>query len=585
MARFISGLTVAVWLLATTLAMAPARSEEVWALRTRFTVTMSEASIDYAEEDAQWRIMFRDGHVAADNIGFAVEFDNGTTLYNTDLACDRTEREAVTTPYGEGTRCHVFFKAQDGAVVEHALTFFKNRPFVLLEMAVTNAGDTPLTVRRFVPVLANAGQMPGLGPATEVTRYPLSIRGGEPVYDPSGPGSWTIFRDPAANRTVALGLLPTGGTQGGMELVPAGEGWAGPVFFDHTPGTVLAPGERTETGTVWMAAGVKAPDDMILNYGWAFAGGGAKTKRTDTPRAWVTVADDQSLGDLLKTARAHQSGIRCALIPASWEGRPGSMRGAAPGYPGSMSSAAGQLAAMNIAPGITLDPLAGDGGKEDWIVKSADGQAWLNPANSDAAEAVKKRVRRTLGWGFQFVAVAPSGIPDEALKAMNLTRAKANALALELTRDAAGNVPVVVAGSGVSAGNAAAWRLAADTVKAMSDYGAAPAAMRLDADALDTLTEEGIAALRDWAGPIEVVGTGKSALRRELSRDVLAGQGGPPPRVEPITDSELDEIETAAEDTAEETSGPVVPEEEQPEKTAEGKGLFRGIKKLGQSIF
>ncbi len=586
MRRLIPRLSTATGLLVLVAMALPAQGEEVWALRTRFTITMSEADIDYAEDDAQWRVKFRDGYVVANNVGFAVEFSDGRVLYNTDLAHDRTVREVLETPFGEGTRCHVYFKAKDGVVVEHFLTLYRTRPFVELGMAVTNTGNTPLTITRFVPVLARPEHFPGLGPSTEATRYPLGIRGGEPVFDPEGPPSWTCLHDPVTGRTLAVGLLPSGGMRGGSELAPSGDGWAGKVFFDHSPGTVLAPGERVETGSVWLAAGVTNPEQMALYYGWAFTVGETKAKRMDLPRAWVTVPDNQGFGNLLKTARAYRSGIRYALVPASWEGRPGSMRGGAPGYPGDMAAAARALSALNIAPGITLDPLAGNGGKQAWVVRAADGQAWLNPKHPDAARLIRKRVNRAVRWGFQFIAVAPSAIPDEALHAMELTRAKANTLALHLARDAAGNVPVVVAGSGISTTNAADWRRAADAIKVMTNYGAAPAPMRLNTDALDPLTKEGIAALRDWTGPIEVVGTGKPGLRRALSREVLSGRGGPPLPVQPAGDTaEPDAIETDAANLAEENEATAVSQEGQPEKPPEEKGLFRGMKRLGRSIF
>jgi hypothetical protein len=103
MARFSLWLSAAAWLLVAVVPVFAAGSDGVWALRTRFTVTMSEADLDYAEDDGQWRIMFRDGQIAANDVGFAVELGDGRVLRNTDLTHDVTDRSAIETPFGPGT--------------------------------------------------------------------------------------------------------------------------------------------------------------------------------------------------------------------------------------------------------------------------------------------------------------------------------------------------------------------------------------------------------------------------------------------------------------------------------------------------
>jgi hypothetical protein len=233
----------------------------------------------------------------------------------------------------------------------------------------------------------------------------------------------------------------------------------------------------------------------------------------------VTVDEGESLDGLhAAVGQWAGSGITSALVPADWEGVPGSLEGAVPRYPKSMAGVAQAFRATGFTPGITVDPLAVQGGNADWTCASADGQRWLNPAAPDGMAYGIEQMKKVAGWGFAFFAVAPSGVPDDILKHFNMSRARANALAYEIMATAAPDAPVVPASRATLDASRDGWLAAADATCRLREYNGLIGAVRLDAKLVDSVSAETLAAMAFYGGPIEVIGSPSRTLQNQLGR-------------------------------------------------------------------
>lgn len=222
--------------------------------------------------------------------------------------------------------------------------------------------------------------------------------------------------------------------------------------------------------------------------------------------------DGESFSSLL-SAITQWSGIGAALVPATWEGRPGSQEGAAPDWPRDIKSVASQVHQQNVAAGITLDPLATTGGKDSFTAKSVDGQIWINPAHEDGMELGIAQAKKAAGWGFDFYVVAPSRIPNEVLKHFNISRARANALAFDMVLKAANGAPVYAASQGALGDSRDEWLEAAAATARLDEYSIPAGPVRLDASRAKDISSETETAIAFCGAPVEVVGSPSNGLR------------------------------------------------------------------------
>lgn len=495
---------------------ADAPKETPWTLRNHYTITVKRVSLDYAEDNGQWRIRVDGDRAVFDRVGFAIGVEGRDPLTGADLDMAVSSRDKVTTRFGEGSNYALTFPVKDGLEVFHRVTKLDSMPFVILSVGVANKGSEARTISSISSAVIPAGGISNLSPGTELHTYTLHARGGMPVYDPQGGAFFAVLNDANDTTAIALGVLPQYRGASSIELVEEAGTWRGGASTSFGPGISLAPGESVEADPLWLSFGV--PDLALVDtyYGWSLAQSPHPAAVGDSPQNWVSVPESGDFAQLLQSVQGWKgSGVWHALIPGNWEGRPGSLQGAAPGYPRDIGNAAQDLRGAGVSPGITLDPLLASG-ESAWTVQSADGKSWINPGLPEGHAAAEKRVSDLRKKGFEFFVVEPSLVPDEALLKMGLTRAEADRHAFGAAVIGAANAPVLPAATGTLRAEAPAWALAARSTAKMADYQMTVGPLGLDLDNVSSLDAALLAAIKEWKGPIQVTGVPKAAIREGL---------------------------------------------------------------------
>ncbi len=519
----------------------PAKPERpTWNLRPRYTITVGDLRLDYSEMDGEWRIRraqeqedLLNPAVVVREAGFFIELGDGRVLKHDELGmrgpavCSRDPFSSELL--GTGTVYKVNFAPVDGLIVTHHMMSYDRWPFVTMHVTVHNSAETPVTVKRIVTAAMSAGSISGFSPSVETAGRALRVTGGFPLYDRDAKPSRMVFHDGASGLDLAVGVVPNGRSLPAVELAPGGGTWQGFVTSDYAPGHVVAPRETLEADPVWVALDT-APASVERLYSQSLHAQGFPLVAEKSPRAWAAIPDTEGFDALKKAAQdAMALGVLHALVPAGWEARPGTREGGAPRWPKDMAKVAKELRALGCTPGVTLDPLAVQGGGDAWTAKSADGQTWVNPAVPEGAEYARKQAAILVDGGFGFLVVEPSRIPDEVLAAFGISRAEADWRALGAACAAAAQggrpLPVFPAAETTLDASRDAWLEASAVMGRAVDYRLNAGPVRFNAAGLSRLEPEVETAIRLWRGPVELMGDpapgAGSALARALSSDVL----------------------------------------------------------------
>lgn len=501
-----------------------------WTLHPRYTYIMGKCAMDFDETSAEWRIFEVNNTPAGDTLiqgtGPVITFEDGSALRAEEFGKGQTSRDLFSSVLGDGTHYTLTFPPKNGLTVTQQVSTFKDWQFVLVSTSVANNSDKPITIRELAPLSVGSGGMTGWGPKTIVNPRYLALRAGYPLFDKEHMPAMTTFYEPDRDICVEIGVIPQGRAAAGVPFQASAGAWQGQVCSQFTPAVTVAPGQTIESDVAWLSFGqeeLKTADEL---YGWAlsrFPRPEMKWETAKTIRGWVAVEEGKDLHALLRAAQlAPGMGISHALIPADWEGRPGSLEGAAPRYPKNMPQAAKTLRDAGMTPGITVDPIAAQGGQEAWCAKSADGQTWVNLAVPEGRAFAEKRMKTVAGWGFGFLVAAHSAVPDEVLKAFNLTRVEADRLAFETLVAASGGAPVFSAALCANKPDNETCLAAAAAVARMGSNLIVAGPLRLSMEGIAELPENGTA-LRFWPGPLEIVGTPSGKCREALGQTL--GQG------------------------------------------------------------
>jgi len=491
-----------------------------WPLRVHYTFPSKGMLLDYDEKFSRMRVSLGEALVIADDMAFSIEFADGTAWNYRSLEEAKTVRDPYTDPQiGPGTTYTTTYPLKDGLEVRYIVTVFNTRPFISMQLVVENKGTADVRLAGLDPLVTGPAGITNLSPQARVRNRNIESRGGYPVFDKTGSPIMTVFSDPSNKAVLALGILPEGKASSGTKFEQQGGAWHGRILSRFEPPVRLAPGQTLKSDRVCLIHGQVQKGDIDLYYSWALSVLNPPKDNRKGPTAWITVTEDKGLDQLVADARAWaSSGIKHALVPANWESKPGSMKGAAPRYPGNMKSAADALDDAGTKPGITFDPLAVEEGPKDAIAQTSDGQLWLNPASASAADFARKRYAKLGDWGYDFVVVAPSTIPDPVLESWGVTRTEAYRLGLDLVENALGERPVYPASAGSVKATRADWLEAASALGRLGSYGAGLAPLRLDAAGLGDVDGETVGAMRLWRGPIEVQGRADGGAAKALSR-------------------------------------------------------------------
>jgi hypothetical protein len=502
---------------ALTICGAHAQDPLPWALRAHYSFPTANGTLDFAEDKAELRLRAKDDTVLADGLGFLIKLEDGTELRAEDLGKPSTMRLSdIETPSGTADRYTITYPGQDGLKVMVSMTKPEQWPYIVSRVSVTNDGGKPTGIASIAPIVAETGDMAGFSADTQYVPRRVSMRGGQPVFNNVGEPLAARFVDKQRNFILALGVLPAGEAKPSVEFTSFNGEWQGQVVSNYQPARKLAHGDTLASDRVAISYGMTDPEKIDTYYSWGLTMNNKPRPVTNAPPAWVTVDDAGSLSELISSgSRWSREGIVHALIPATWEGRPGSMEGASPRYPKGMGSAAQQISQAGLVPGIAFDALSTDKDGEGTLA-SADGQSWLNPTTPQGVDLLRKKVAKLVDWDFAFIAVANSMVPDDVLAAHGITRAQADAAAFATIREAAGTLPIYPVSEGTINLETQAWNEAAEAVTKMKEYGAAPAPVRLAVEDLDTVPPAVIEAIRRWPGVIELLGVPKNQGLREL---------------------------------------------------------------------
>ncbi len=507
-----------------------------WTLREHYTFGGELLRMDYAKDNAEWRVKLYEidseqarmhPDVIVRDVGFTIELGDGRIITN-DMLGDGGEtffeRESFTSEFfGEGTKFSVRFMPYDGLAVEHKISRFRGWNFLLISVAVTNISDAPITVTRIRPAIFASGAISGLSANAQVHTRNMVFRGGYPVFTRDGAAATMRMHDPERNVSMALGILPSGMAESVVDIQGGAGAWQGRIETSFAPGAVVASGATLESDPIWFCMDMS---QVIADaqYAWLLRYYCRGESQRNAPRAWVTIPDTAGLSVLLQEAeRARSMGITHALIPGNWEGRPGTFEGGPPQYPRNIGGAARSLRDAGVTPGITIDPLLADSSSGDWRAQSADGRNWTNLSAEAGRAFARDRIRGLISDGFGLIAIEKSHIPDEVLQAFNMTRGQADTLAFDVANDAVAGANVAVLPTSEAHLSLARdeWLAAAGAVARLGEYDIGTAAVQLRIGGDASLDAETTLAMRFWRGPIEFVGAPPRSLQSEMG--VLLG--------------------------------------------------------------
>jgi hypothetical protein len=529
--------------LALPVAVAAPAEKLPWTLREHYTFSGGVLRLDYAKDNAEWRVKIfqEDSEQARLNpflifkeVNFSIELTDGRVLTNDmfgatgETIFDRgpSSWEAA----GDGTHYAVQFLPLEGLAVEHAITMLKQWNFLLLTLKVKNISEAPIGIKKLTLADFPAGSLQGLSEEAEIGTCNTLFHGGRPVFAPEGNASSVRIFDPLLQLNINMALIPRGVAASWITSSREGGNWHGRIESDFSPGKTLAPGAELEADPLWLSMGV-APAQQDTQYSYLLYHFCKDATNAEQPRAWVTV-DDNSGITRLKSQAAHGAtlGITHALVPNNWESKPGSGEGGGSLYPRNMAEVASALQSVGVTPCITLDPLlAKNGGSH--TAKSSDGRLWNNPCQPEGKAAVKDRIRTLYSKGFGFFALEESTIPDEVLLAFGISRGEADFNAFSAASEAIQGTKASVLPAAVSALPLTrdAWLAAASATTRIreGDIGIAPVGVFINQDVIPDY--ETRIAMQLWPGPFQFV----DAPTGQAARFVAALLARPPYRARP----------------------------------------------------
>ncbi|HOJ32690.1 MAG TPA: LysM peptidoglycan-binding domain-containing protein [Candidatus Hydrogenedentes bacterium] len=486
-----------------------------WELRERYTIETGKAKFVYAADSGEWTLDVQGIGRVVESAGAEVELGDGTKLQSMQIGIAKGNIKKLSDPMGDGIDYVIDFPAHQGLALRHSLSMFNTRPFFLIRMQATNVGASPIEIRAIRPA---SFYVQNLSPSTTAGVRMLQVQG--PYFVPSSSNfpSRIVLRDAEHDFTLAVGSLPKQVASTKAYLLTEPGRWHVEVSSDFDPVIRLNPGETVECDPVWIALSTPRPADIDLYYSWTQSQAPRPRCTDKLPRNWSTIPDGGSMAELCRAAQAWSgAGVRHVLVPKTWESSPGSLVGGNGGFPKDMGKAAAALKSMNLTPGLTLNVFSIQGGDPAWYVQGADGRKWLDLSKTEARNFAAEKLRQTAGsWGFGFVVVADSGLPDDVLRAANLTRTRAQALAFTTVEDALPDIPVLPSSAISLKADLNAWLAVSGATSRLREYDVGVGPVRFDVSGVSSLSPELLTAMMLYGGPIECVGECRDSIARSL---------------------------------------------------------------------
>ena len=485
-----------------------------WALRDHYSFDGEFSKFKFDVQTGEWMVEVSGLGVLVKDAQCEIEYADGRVLRLSSLKAVKDERESFDGPLGEGTRFSSVFNAGDGLEINFSVSRFKTRPFMMIHVNLTNKSKAPIDIREVRPAVFDRGAVADLSDSVVVNQAHTQRRGNFSMLSKDTGAGLFLLTLKQPRMTLGVGLLRSGLVNSFVDLKPDGKSWIGAVRCKYEPTLSIQPNSRVGSDPVWTSLLVPDAKQVSEIHAWSEITGMEALSPDAIPRGWVTVESGTPAADLLKTVESWSGGyIRYALVPQGWEAAPGSVDGRMPDYPKDMGKVARDITKAGMIPGISIDPLACDGGEGKLTVKAADGSHWLNLGMEDARGFAAERVDKLVNQGFQFFVVEASKIPDDVLRKFNVTRSQADLFAMQAVSMAAAGYPVMPSPTLTLGNDLAQWQEAARVTTGMETYGVTAGPLRLNSDDLKDAKGQLVEAIRDFHGPVEIVGTPRKDVR------------------------------------------------------------------------
>ena len=329
-----------------------------WGLRDHFDIKVNNTTLVYGVDNAEWNIEVEGLGTAVDDARVKVMLTNGTTIESSGFENGDASRKAFTGDFGDGMAYTVALPAKNGVGLRHSIANYKQRPFYMVCLEVTNTSASPIEIASISPVVFAGGGIRFFdSPESSCSFRHFEQRGSSPVFDPKAPVALALFHNRSRDFSLAIGTLP-GAARADVKLAKKDGAYYGEVVCAFDPPVTLAPGATIAANPVWLSFAEPKPAKIDLFYSWAQSALPKTTSSSEAcPEKWVTVRDDQTLDDLSKALRQWSgAGVTSALIPASWQASPGALEGDGSRYPKNMASAVKRLGSSARASDETVAP-------------------------------------------------------------------------------------------------------------------------------------------------------------------------------------------------------------------------------------
>jgi hypothetical protein len=474
----------------------PSAANLPWSLRGQYGIAYGDLSLLYSTDNAEWCLVRNKTDVLLDNVGMTITLGDGSVVNVVDFTRGTTDFKDIKDNTGDYRHFWVQMAPRNGLSVLHWVNRNNDKPYLTIASEIKNVSDKPITIREVAPaVLKNKGL--AISPDASVVLRPIVRRGGYVLYDPKSP-QFAVFTDNAKKLMLGIGLLPESPAQGAIAFQKAAAGWQGKIAVDYGPGHVLKPGETLKVEPLMLAFFMPKASDLDIGYAMALSS--LPKSARPAPSAWISAGAGDPAANVLAAAQAWSgSGVKHVLVPAPFSGTKG--------YPYDAKQMASDLKGLKMTPGIALDPLAVQDAPENLSVAGPDKRRWLNPTLPEARDYAVSQLKPLADWGYDFFVVAPSQIPNEALAAIGLSRAEADALACDIATAAAGDRAVLPAPLATLGNDLNAWLEADAATARLSLHDVAVGPVRIDAAQLGDPSDGLAMAIAMYPGSIELVGT------------------------------------------------------------------------------
>lgn len=257
----------------------PAAEKMPWTLREHYTFSGGGLRLDYAKDNAEWRMkLFQEDSetsrmnpdIVLDDVGFTIELKDGRVLTNEMLGQGGETtllREPYTCPLlGEGTTYTVQFAPKEGLTVQHTLITMRRWSFIRLIIKVSNQGEAPVEITKISPIVIPPGHVRALTENASFTTGKLKFEGAEPVLTGDGPVTSIGVHHPSRNVSLLFGFLPLGLSSCEFKNYADNSPFEGVFQCEYTPGKAIPVGGTIETDPISIGYGLepKVMDEQYL---------------------------------------------------------------------------------------------------------------------------------------------------------------------------------------------------------------------------------------------------------------------------------------------------------------------------------